>query len=166
MILNDINVRSSRSTDPISVLRYSFRVGHRGKYNGPVSCPVLALIISISRTDRRLSLERLFHITRAVRPHSDPRSRSRGKTCDKGTNKRIASDASKREISNDFLVNAFRVAIAVLGNPWHRNRKSLRFECSFNVAGHAFYCYDPCDYYKRITWHFKETWNSFTVNIF
>lgn len=35
----------------------------RGKHNRPVvSRPVLALITSISRTDRRLTLDRLFHI--------------------------------------------------------------------------------------------------------
>lgn len=101
-------------------LRYSFRVGHRGKYNRPVSCPVLALITSISRTDRQLSLERLFHI---LKPFAYTRARALGR-------KRVIKEQTSaphrmHEIGNDFLVNAFLViAISILDNPWHRNRKS------------------------------------------
>lgn len=71
----------------------------RGKYNRPVSCPVLALITSISRADRRLSLERLFHI---LEPFAHSRTLAlslSGENVIKGH-----TSARKDEIGNDFLV--------------------------------------------------------------
>lgn len=80
---------------------------HRGIYNRPVSCPVCVLalnITSISRTDRRLTLESLFHIPEPF-AHSATRSCVRlwGK-CDKGANKCAAGRTREDEIGTDFLV--------------------------------------------------------------
>lgn len=75
---------------------------HHGKHNRPVSCPVLALITSISRTDRRLTLERLFHILEPCSP-TRIRTRSQGK-CDKGTNKCVIICKRKGMKSSSILL--------------------------------------------------------------
>lgn len=111
------NVWLSRSRD----LCFGILFGHRGKYNRPVSCPVLALITSISRTDWWLSLERLFHIL-------EPFAYTRIRALTLGRKRVIKEQTSAphriREIGNKFLVNAFLVVAISIDNPWHRNRKS------------------------------------------
>lgn len=80
--------RPQKSANSCYVSLKSFRrLRHQGKYNRPVSRPVLALITSISRADRRLNLERLFHIL-GLFAHSRTLAFSlSGKKCDKETNK-------------------------------------------------------------------------------
>jgi len=78
--------------------------------------------------------------TRAVRLHSNPRSHSREKTRDKGTNKCTASDAWNRQ---QFPRKRFSRSRDL---NWQSltSKPQIWFECSFNFAGwtwFAFYCY-------------------------
>lgn len=95
---------------------------NRGKHNRPVSCPVLALITSISRTDRRLTLDRLFHILEPF-AHSVPLVREK---CDERRNKRVSPWRRVSFRRSSFHIGQLRAKNSLV---------SLRFDSPNDIDG-------------------------------